>query len=142
MIDNKRMYVVAALAAGTLVLAGCKKDAGAKEIELPEGKVHIGAQWAGNDLWIESFDPKTGTCTFVQYQAGKPVDATAITLKNCKPGAAGGMMRPNLPNMMNRKGMPMTGGGKPGMPKPHGMAQPANPPANSGDAAPTEKPAE
>lgn len=135
MIHNKRLFLAAAIAAGTLAIAGCKKDAGAKEIELPEGQIHLGAQWAGNELWVESFDPKTATCTFSQYQNGKVVEASTITFKNCRAGAAGGpMMRPMMQGMPGRPGMNRPGMNRSGMAPPEG--QPGMTPAKPATAPP------
>ena len=77
--NNKRLYVIALVAVSLLAIAGCKKkDAVTKEIELPQGQIHLGAQWVDGALWVESFDPKSATCTFSEYYAGKIVEETAI----------------------------------------------------------------
>ena len=142
---KSRLLLPAAIAIGILAIAGCKKDTGNKEIELPEGQIHLGAQWAGNELWVESFDPKTGTCTFSQYQAGKPVEASTITFKNCRAGVAGGpMMRPMMQGMPGRPGMNRPGMNRPGMAPPEGQAgmMPAKPTAApAAPAAAPEQPA-
>jgi hypothetical protein len=140
MVTHTKIWPVAALLATTLlVLPGCKKDAGSKEIELVAGHIHLSSQWAGSELWIESLDPKTSTCLFSQYQDGKVVEASTITLKNCRTGA-GGMMRPNMPSMMpqmqqNRPNMPMQN--RPGMPMP---AKPGMPGQNTAAPAPSATP--
>ena len=44
--NNKRLCVIALVAVSLLAIAGCKKkDAVTKEIELPQGQIHLGAQW-------------------------------------------------------------------------------------------------
>ena len=108
--NNKRLYVIALVAVGLLAIAGCKKkDAVTKEIELPQGQIHLGAQWVDGALWVESFDPKSATCTFSEYYAGKIVEETTITFKNCRTGLGGPMVRPTL-----QGGMP----GRPGVNRP------------------------
>jgi hypothetical protein len=108
--NNKRLYVIALVAVSLLAIAGCKKkDAVTKEIELPQGQIHLGAQWVDGALWVESFDPKSATCTFSEYYAGKIVEETTITFKNCRTGLGGPMVRPAL-----QGGMP----GRPGVNRP------------------------
>lgn len=135
---NHRLFLAAAVAASVLAVAGCKKDSSNKEIQLPEGQIHVGAQWVGEELWIESLDPKTGTCTFSQYKDNKPVEASTITLKNCKVSAMGGpMMRPGMPGrpeMMGRPGMPP----RPGMMPPEGKPGAAPADARPQAAAPAK----
>jgi hypothetical protein len=126
----------AAIAVGALVLVGCKKDAGSKEIELPEGRIHVGAQWAGGSLWVESFDPKTTTCEFSEYKDGKVVEASTITFKNCRTGLGGPMVRPSMPNMQGRPAMNRPGMSHPGMNRP-GMPPAAGQPPSTGSEAPT-----
>lgn len=137
---KKNSLLLAVVAASTLALVGCKKDAGAKEIELPEGQTHLGAQWAGNQLWVESFDAKTSTCTFAQYQDGKVVEDSVITFKNCRAGGGSPMMRPMMPNMPNRQGMMQNGRpampGKSGMPMMPGKPGPQIPAQPGADGAP------
>jgi hypothetical protein len=130
---NTRMVFVAAVAVGTLALAGCKKDAGNKEIELPEGRIHIGAQWEGRSLWVESFDPKTATCELSQYKDGKVVEESTITFKNCRTGLGGPIARASLPGgMPPRPTMNRPGSfSRPGMPPNAGSAVPSQPPASS-----------
>ena len=113
------------LAAAVAVLPGCKKAASGTEITLPEGQVHLGAQWSGNQLWVESFDPRTATCTLSQYEGGKPVEGSTVTFKNCRAGMGGGpMARPMMPN---RPGMQPNGQNRPGM-----MGRPGMPPKPGG----------
>lgn len=136
---KKRKILLVAVALGVLALAGCKKDAGnTREIELPEGQIHVGTQWVDGELWIETLDPKTATCTFSQYKDGVAVEATAITLKHCKTSMSMPMMRPSMqqgmqsrPGLMQRPGMMSRG------PAQH-QEQPASAPAAS--AAPAETP--
>lgn len=131
---NHRLFLAAAIAASALAVAGCKKDAGnTREIELPEGQIHLGAQWADGELWIETLDPKTATCTFSQYKDGKAVEATAITLKNCKAGMPMPMMRPTMPPGMQ--------GGRPGMMQRPGMPPRNMPPHQEAPAVQGEAPA-
>lgn len=137
-----RLYLMAGLAAAALAVTGCKqekpvRDASNKEVELPAGSLHLSAQWFDGELWIETLDPKSGTCTFSQYQNGKPVDATIITLKNCRAAIGGPMTRPMMPprqGMMGRPG-PM---GRDGMAPPERPRREAEAPA--AEAAPASPP--
>ena len=137
-----RKYMFAAIAMSVLAVAGCKKDTGNKEIELPEGQVHVGAQWAGGSLWVESFDPRTATCEFSEYKGGKIVEDSTITFKNCRTGLGGPMMRPMMPGAaQGQPGVRRPDMGRPGMNRPEmnrpGVNQPNQPelPA-AGQAAP------
>ena len=135
-----RKYMFAAIAMSVLAAAGCKKDAGNKEIELPEGLIHVGAQWVGGSLWVESFDPKTAICEFSEYKGGKIVEGSAITFKNCRTGLGGPIMRPMMPGgvkgqpstrrpEMNHPSMNRPGMNRPEMTRP-GMNQPDTPTAD------------
>ena len=128
-----RKYMFVAIAMGVLAVGGCKKDAAPQEIELPEGQMHIGAQWVGGKLWVESFDPKAVTCEFSEYKDGKVVAASTITFKNCRTGLGGPMMRPSMQGgmpsrpAMNRPGMSHPGMNRPGMPPATGSDAPVAP---------------
>lgn len=128
---NHRLILATAVAVTALAVTGCKQDSSNKEIELPEGQVHLGAQWADGELWVEAFDPKTATCTLSRYQDNKVVEASTITFKNCRVGGGGPMMRPMMPG---RPGMmPRPDGNRPGMMQP---GKPPVPPPAAGTPAP------
>lgn len=132
----------AVIVIGVLATMGCKKAAGNKEIELPEGQIHVGAQWVGGALWVESFNPKTAICEFNEYKDGKVVEANTITFKNCRPSFAGSMIRPSMQGgmpgrpAMNRPGMM----GHPGMNRPSVPPAAGQPPAGSDAPVPVAPP--
>jgi hypothetical protein len=138
--NKKKLGAMAVVAAGVLALAACKEVTGpaaAKQsIELPEGQFHIGTQWVGNELWVESADPKEGTCMFAQYKDGKLVAETATTFTNCRVPALPAM-RPMMPGgpAMNRPGM-----NQPGMNRPVVKPQGQTPPSAPGTAMPAGAP--
>ena len=118
---KNKIILLSALLVGALAMAGCKKDGGqAQTIELPEGLLHVSAQWVDGQLWVESFDPKTRSCSFSEYRDGKPVESKTVTFTNCRTGLGGPMMRPAMERRMmpGREGMMM----RPDMPPRPGRA--------------------
>lgn len=126
---KSKIVFLSVLLVGALAITGCKKGGGpAQVIDLPEGLLHVSAQWVDGQLWVENFDPKTRTCTFSEYKDGKPVEAKTVTLTNCRTGLGGPMMRPMMERhmMQGREGMMM----RPDMPPRPGRVHPntAQPP--------------
>lgn len=127
---KNKIILLSALLVGALAIAGCKKGGEqAQTIELPEGQLHVSAQWVDGQLWVESFDPRTRTCSFSEYKDGKPVESKAVTFTNCHTSLGGSMMRPMMDRRMmpGREGMMM----RPDMPPRPGRVRPnaAQPPA-------------
>lgn len=61
-----------------------KRYGGVMRISVPQGQVHLGATWKGDNLWIENYDPKTNTCIFTEYSKGNVLQGKVI-IKNCNP---------------------------------------------------------
>jgi hypothetical protein len=121
---NKRILILSAVLMGSLAIAGCKKDGvQSQTIELPEGQLHVSAQWVDGQLWVESFEPHTRVCLFSQYRDGKPVESKTVTFTNCRTGLGGPMMRPAMERRMmpGREGMMM----RPDMPPRPGRVHPS-----------------
>lgn len=145
---NKRILILSAVLMGSLAIVGCKKGGvQSQTIELPEGQLHVSAQWVDGQLWVESFDPRTRVCSFSQYRDGKPVENKTVTFTNCRTGLGGPMMRPMMERRMmpGREGMMM----RPDMPPRPGRVHPnaeqspmTPPPAAQPEPAPVAPPAQ
>lgn len=61
-----------------------KRWGGVMTITVPEGQRHIGATWKDDNLWIENYEPATGTCHFSEYSKGNLLQGR-VTIKNCNP---------------------------------------------------------
>lgn len=61
-----------------------KRYGGVMRISVPQGQIHLGATWKGDNLWIENYDPKTNTCIFTEYSKGNVLQGKVI-IKNCNP---------------------------------------------------------
>lgn len=61
-----------------------KHYGGVMTLQVPQGQYHIGATWKDDNLWIENYDPETGTCIFSEYSKGNLLQGR-VTIKNCKP---------------------------------------------------------
>lgn len=61
-----------------------KRYGGVMRIQTPEGQLHIGSTWKDDNLWIETYDPKTNTCIFSEYSRGNMLEGKVI-IKNCNP---------------------------------------------------------
>ena len=61
-----------------------KRYGGVMRIQTPEGQQHIGSTWKDDNLWIETYDPKTNTCIFSEYSKGNMLEGKVI-IKNCNP---------------------------------------------------------
>jgi hypothetical protein len=61
-----------------------KRYGGVMSIEVPEGQHHVLSTWKDDNLWIESYDPQTNTCTFTEYSKGNMLQGK-VTIKNCSP---------------------------------------------------------
>ncbi|HNE26992.1 MAG TPA: hypothetical protein PKZ68_00375 [Pseudomonadales bacterium] len=143
---KNNVILLSTLLVGALAIAGCKKGSGqAQTIELPEGQLHVAAQWVDGQLWVESFDPATRVCSFSQYRDGKPVENKTVTFTNCRTGLGGPMMRPMMERrqMPGREGMMM----RPDMPPHPGRVRPNTeqppmtpPPAAQSEPAPVAPP--
>lgn len=56
-----------------------------QEIQLPPGLIHLHAQWVGQSLWVESYDPNTKACLFREYRDGKAVESGGkVLMKGCR----------------------------------------------------------
>jgi hypothetical protein len=61
-----------------------KRYGGVMTIQVPDGHYHLGSTWKDDNLWIESYDPKTNNCIFSEYSKGNLLQGK-VTLKNCNP---------------------------------------------------------
>lgn len=61
-----------------------KRFGGVMSISVPDGYLHLGATWKGDNLWIESFDPNSNTCHFNEYSRGNMLQGKVI-IKSCNP---------------------------------------------------------
>ncbi|MEZ5436383.1 MAG: hypothetical protein R3E67_07710 [Pseudomonadales bacterium] len=138
---KQKAVIASALLVSLLAVAGCKKEGGQSQtIELPEGRLHLGSQWVDGQLWVESFDPQTRTCSFSEYRKGKPVESSTVTFTKCRTGLGGPAMRPMMDRQMMERRMEQGGMMRPNMPPRPGRARPdaAHPAASQ---APVEQPA-
>ena len=93
-------FVMSAVLAGVLAVAGCKKDVGQPQvIELPEGQLHMSMQWIDGELWVETLDIKSRTCLFTEYRGGKPVESKTVSMKKCRTGLGIPAPRPVVPSV-------------------------------------------
>lgn len=122
---KNNVILLSTLLVGALAIAGCKKGSGqAQTIELPEGQLHVAAQWVDGQLWVESFDPATRVCSFSQYRDGKPVENKTVTFTNCRTGLGGPAMRPMMDRQMMERRMEQGGAMRPNMPPRPGRVRP------------------
>ena len=64
-----------------------KRWGGVMHISVPEGHMHLGATWKDDNLWVESYDPRTGQCEFREYSRGNLLEGRVV-IRNCRPMAA------------------------------------------------------
>ena len=122
---KQKAVIASALLVSLLAVAGCKKEGGQSQtIELPEGRLHLGSQWVDGQLWVESFDPQTRTCSFSEYRKGKPVESSTVTFTKCRTGLGGPAMRPMMDRQMMERRMEQGGAMRPNMPPRPGRVRP------------------
>lgn len=61
-----------------------KRYGGVMTIHAQEGDIHLGSTWKDDNLWVESYDPQSKTCTFREYSKGNLLQGK-VTIKNCNP---------------------------------------------------------
>jgi hypothetical protein len=66
-----------------------KRWGGVMVIKTSEGRLHLGSTWKEDNLWIETYDPETNTCTFNEYSKGNLLQGK-VTIENCNPMLPGG----------------------------------------------------
>lgn len=61
-----------------------KRYGGEMSIRTPEGLQHLGITWKDDNIWVETYDPKTNTCIFTEYSKGNVLQGR-VYIKNCNP---------------------------------------------------------
>ena len=61
-----------------------KNWGGVMTLTIPEGQLHMGATWKDDNLWIETYDPKTNVCHFREYSKGALLEGKVV-IKGCNP---------------------------------------------------------
>jgi hypothetical protein len=61
-----------------------KRYGGEMTIKTPEGQYHLGVTWKEDNMWIETYDPKTNTCIFSEYSKGNLLQGR-VYIKDCNP---------------------------------------------------------
>ena len=89
-------WKIAAIAAFSILIIGfvaytfhfqqifVKRYGGVMSVEMAKGEIHIAATWKDDNLWIESYQPKTNTCYFREYSRGNLLQGQVV-IKNCNP---------------------------------------------------------
>jgi hypothetical protein len=89
-------WKIAAIAAFSILIIGfvaytfhfqqifVKRYGGVMSVETAKGEIHIAATWKDDNLWIESYQPKTNTCYFREYSRGNLLQGQVV-IKNCNP---------------------------------------------------------
>ncbi|NRB42542.1 MAG: hypothetical protein HRU20_29405 [Pseudomonadales bacterium] len=74
-----------------------KRFGGVMNVQLDDDEIHLGSTWKDDNLWIESYNPKTGTCHFREFSKGNLLQGR-VNMKNCKP-----LMHSNFENTVIAK---------------------------------------
>jgi len=61
-----------------------KRYGGIMTVETAKSEIHIAATWKDDNLWIESYQPKTNICYFREYSRGNLLQGQVV-IKNCNP---------------------------------------------------------
>ncbi len=61
-----------------------KRWGGRMNIAIEEGHYHLGATWKDDHLWVETYDPATNTCYFIEYSRGSVLQGRVI-FNGCNP---------------------------------------------------------
>ena len=61
-----------------------KRYGGEMSVRTPEGQYHMGITWKDDNIWIETYDPKTDTCIFSEYSKGNLLQGR-VFIKKCNP---------------------------------------------------------
>ena len=61
-----------------------KRWGGTMSISTPTGEMHIGATWKDDNLWINTFDPKTNKCYFREISRGNVLQGQVV-ISDCSP---------------------------------------------------------
>ena len=61
-----------------------KRFGGVMNITVDANEYHLHSTWKDDNLWIESYNPKTKTCHFREYSRGNLLQGS-VTINNCKP---------------------------------------------------------
>lgn len=61
-----------------------KRYGGIMTISEDGDRVHLGTTWKDDNLWVESWDPKTNECYFNEYARSGLLDGSVV-IKDCNP---------------------------------------------------------
>jgi hypothetical protein len=61
-----------------------KRLGGRMSISTPQGQQHLATTWKDDNLWVETYDPKTNKCIFSEYSRGNVLQGRVV-INNCNP---------------------------------------------------------
>ena len=61
-----------------------KNYGGVMSYSIQDGRYHVGSTWKGDNLWVETYDPKTGVCHFSEKSRIGALEGE-VRIKNCSP---------------------------------------------------------
>ncbi len=61
-----------------------KRFGGVMPISAQEGTYHLGVTWKGDNLWVESWDPKENVCHFREYSRSNMLEGE-VKISDCNP---------------------------------------------------------
>ena len=61
-----------------------KRLGGVMTVTVAPDSIHLGSTWKDDNLWIESYVPKTKECVFQEYSRGNLLQGRVL-IKNCQP---------------------------------------------------------
>jgi hypothetical protein len=93
---QQKLWMPALAVAGVIVVVGwgayyfhfqqifVKRWGGVMHIDNKAGRYHLGSTWKDDNLWVETYDPKSNTCYFNEYSKGNLLQGKVI-IRDCNP---------------------------------------------------------